>query len=149
MQWSAVRYGEVLFLVSRLLPAVQIDSADTATQILFAGCRFTIAGIMVILFGSILQGRFLKAGKGDLPRIGKICLLQTVVQYFFFYVGLAHTTGVKGSIVEASNVFLAILVSSLIFHQEKLDQKKSARMYRRICRGGSDQSERKQCGYEL
>ena len=99
----------------------QIDSADTATQILFAGCRFTIAGIMVILFGSILQGRFLKAGKGDLPRIGKICLLQTVVQYFFFYVGLAHTTGVKGSIVEASNVFLAILVSSLIFHQEKLD----------------------------
>lgn len=102
----------------------QIDSADTATQILFAGCRFTIAGIMVILFGSILQGRFLKAGKGDLPRIGKICLLQTVAQYFFFYVGLAHTTGVKGSIVEASNVFLAILVSSLIFHQEKLDQKK-------------------------
>ena len=102
----------------------QINSADTATQILFAGCRFTIAGIMVILFGSILQGRFLKAGKGDLPRIGKICLLQTVVQYFFFYVGLAHTTGVKGSIVEASNVFLAILVSSLIFHQEKLDQKK-------------------------
>ena len=80
----------------------QIDSADTATQILFAGCRFTIAGIMVILFGSILQGRFLKAGKGDLPRIGKICLLQTVVQYFFFYVGLAHTTGVQGSIVEAS-----------------------------------------------
>ena len=102
----------------------QIDSADTATQILFAGCRFTIAGIMVILFGSILQGRFLKPGKGDLPRIGKICLLQTVIQYFFFYVGLAHTTGVKGSIVEASNVFLAILVSSLIFHQEKLDQKK-------------------------
>ena len=76
----------------------QIDSADTATQILFAGCRFTIAGIMVILFGSILQGRFLKPGKGDLPRIGKICLLQTVIQYFFFYVGLAHTTGVKGSL---------------------------------------------------
>lgn len=102
----------------------QIDSADTAAQILFAGCRFTIAGIMVIGFGSALQGRFLKPEKKDLPKIGKICLLQTVIQYFFFYVGLAHTTGVKGSIVEASNVFLAILVSSLLFHQEKLDQKK-------------------------
>ena len=126
----------------------QIDSADTATQILFAGCRFTIAGIMVILFGSILQGRFLKAGKGDLPRIGKICLLQTVVQYFFFYVGLAHTTGVKGSIVEASNIpcnpcFKPDLSSG------ETGSEKSARMYRRICRGGSDQSERKQCGYEL
>ena len=63
-------------------------------------------------------GTFSESGEG------RSCLLQTVVQYFFFYVGLAHTTGVKGSIVEASNVFLAILVSSLIFHQEKLDQKK-------------------------
>ena len=82
----------------------QIDSADTAAQILFAGCRFTIAGLMVILFGSLLQGQLLKpAERGDFSRIGKICLLQTVIQYFFFYVGLAHTTGVKGSIVEASN----------------------------------------------
>jgi len=102
----------------------QIDSADTATQILFAGCRFTIAGIMVILFGSILQGRFLKAGKGDLPRIGKICLLQTVIQYFFFYVGLANTTGVKASIIEGVNVFVAVLVASLLFQQEKLTGKK-------------------------
>lgn len=102
----------------------QIDSADTAAQILFAGCRFTLAGIMVIVFGSILQGQFLKPGSGDFARIGKICLLQTVIQYFFFYVGLAHTTGVKGSIVEASNVFLAIVISSVVFHQEKLSQKK-------------------------
>ena len=123
----------------------QIDSADTATQILFAGCRFTIAGIMVILFGSILQGRFLKAGKGDLPRIGKICLLQTVVQYFFFYVGLAHTTGVKGSIVEASNVFLAILVSSLIFHQEKLDQKKMKQLIQESIKT----LEEKRFGYDI
>lgn len=42
----------------------QIDSADTATQILFAGCRFTIAGIMVILFGSILPGTFSESGEG-------------------------------------------------------------------------------------
>lgn len=101
----------------------QIDSADTATQILFAGCRFTIAGIMVILFGSILQGRFLKAGKGDLPRIGKICLYRRWSSIFLLCRTCTYDR-VKGSIVEASNVFLAILVSSLIFHQEKLDQKK-------------------------
>ena len=103
----------------------QIDSADTATQILFAGCRFTIAGIMVILFGSIPQGRFLKAGEGRSSENRKnLSFYRRWSSIFFFYVGLAHTTGVKGSIVEASNVFLAILVSSLIFHQEKLDQKK-------------------------
>lgn len=125
----------------------QIDSADTATQILFAGCRFTIAGIMVILFGSILQGRFLKAGK-EIFRESEKSVFYRRWSVFFFYVGLAHTTGVKGSIVEASNVFLAILVSSLIFHQEKLDQKKCSDVSSDL-QGGSDQSERKQCGYEL
>ena len=119
-----MRYGEVLSLYQGWLPAVsdrfsRYRHADSVCRVPLYDCRH-----YGYLFGSILQGRFLKAGKGDLPRIGKICLLQTVVQYFFFYVGLAHTTGVKGSIVEASNVFLAILVSSLIFHQEKLDQKK-------------------------
>lgn len=102
----------------------RVDAADTAAQILFAGCRFTLAGILVIIFGSILQGQFLKPTLAEFPKIGKICLLQTVMQYFFFYVGLAHTTGVKGSIVEASNVFLAILFSSLIFKMEKLSGKK-------------------------
>lgn len=102
----------------------QISSGDTASQILFAGCRFALAGIMVIVIGSALQGKLLKPSKAALPKIAKICLMQTVIQYFFFYVGLAHTTGVKGSIVEASNVFLAILISSLIFGQEKLEGKK-------------------------
>lgn len=102
----------------------QIGSGDTASQILFAGCRFALAGVLVIAIGSLLQGEFLRPSKAALPKIAKVCLMQTVIQYFFFYVGLAHTTGVKGSIVEASNVFLAILISSLIFRQEKLEGKK-------------------------
>ena len=32
-----------------------IDSADTASQILFAGLRFTLAGVLVVLFYSIMQ----------------------------------------------------------------------------------------------
>ena len=91
---------------------------------MFAGCRFTLAGVLVILFGAVLQRTFLKPGRTAIAKIIKISLLQTVLQYFFFYVGLAHTTGVKGSIVEASNVFLSILVSSLLFRMEKLDAKK-------------------------
>ena len=102
----------------------EIDAADTAAQILFAGYRFTLAGILTVLIGSVLNRGFLIPKKENFGKIFKLSMLQTVLQYFFFYVGLAHTTGVKGSIVEASNVFLAILVSSLIFHQEKLDQKK-------------------------
>lgn len=102
----------------------RIGSSDTAAQILFAGMRFALAGVLVILLGSLLHREFLRPRLSSLPRIGKICLMQTVIQYFFFYVGLAHTTGVKGSIVESSNVFFAILFSSLLFRQEKMSGKK-------------------------
>lgn len=102
----------------------QISSSDTASQILFAGYRFTLAGIFAILLGSILSRKLLTPSKNSLPKIFKLCLLQTVAQYVFFYVGLAHTSGVKASIIEAMNVFIAIIVASLLFHQETLSIKK-------------------------
>ena len=46
-------------------------------------------------------------------------MVQTFLQYLFFYMGLAHTTGVKSSIIVASNVFFSILLASLIFHYEQ------------------------------
>jgi drug/metabolite transporter (DMT)-like permease len=51
-------------------------------------------------------------------------MLQTVIQYIFFYVGLANTTGVKASIIEGVSAFVAILVASFVFKQEKLTSKK-------------------------
>ena len=102
----------------------QIDSTDIATQIHFAGLRFALAGILVIIFGSLTQKEFLKPSSTTIPQIFKLCMLQTVLQYFFFYIGLAHTTGVKGSIITASNVFISILFSSLIFKMETLSTQK-------------------------
>ena len=103
----------------------KISSDATATQILFAGIRFTIAGILVILFMSVVKRQFLVPK--SMKTLGRICVLscfQTILQYVLFYIGLAHTNGVKGSIIEASNVFIAIFVASLIFRQEKLTLKK-------------------------
>ena len=36
-----------------------IPSEATSTQILFAGCRFTLAGILTVIIGSILSGKLL------------------------------------------------------------------------------------------
>ena len=97
-----------------------IDAKDTASQILFAGSRFTLAGFMTIAIGSIASHKLLIPAKSSWGMVFKLSMAQTVIQYLFFYIGLANTSGVKGSIIEASNVFLAILISSLLFHYEKL-----------------------------
>lgn len=101
-----------------------IPSDAVATQILFAGLRFTLAGVLALLIGSVLSRRWLIPKKGSGVKIVKLCMLQTVAQYLFFYVGLAHTSGVRASIIEGVNVFIAILVASLIFHQEPLTARK-------------------------
>lgn len=103
-----------------------IPSDAPGAQMLFAGIRFILAGVMAILFGSLIQKKWISPKKSAWGRIFWLSLLQTVLQYFFFYIGLAHTSGVKGAIIVGTNSLLAILVASLLFHQEKLTAKKLA-----------------------
>ena len=104
----------------------QIPSSETWTQILFAGTRFILAGVLTILIGSLLNRKALVPTKSSLPSIAKLALFQTILQYIFFYIGLAHNSGVKASIINGSNTFFVILLAGLVFHQEKLNFKKIA-----------------------
>jgi drug/metabolite transporter (DMT)-like permease len=102
-----------------------IQSQDTATQILFAGMRFTLAGILVILTACIGNRKFVHPTSGrSIKKILLLSCFQTMIQYIFFYIGLAHTSGVKGSVIEASNVFIAILITCLVFRMERLTVRK-------------------------
>lgn len=121
------------FLWGSAFPGVKIGyewfhiaSGETAAQILFAGCRFFLAGILVILFGSLTSGKFLRPIGGEWKHTAVISLFQTILQYILFYIGLAHTAGTKASIIIGSNVFIVILTASLIFRQEKLTRQKIA-----------------------
>lgn len=102
----------------------EIASGDTAAQILFAGIRFALAGLMAIVLGSLLNGKALKPSAKSIPKILTLAMLQTVIQYTLYYIGLAHTTGVKTSILNPTNVFIGILLSCLVFRMEKLTLQK-------------------------
>ncbi|MDD6270274.1 MAG: DMT family transporter [Oscillospiraceae bacterium] len=101
-----------------------IPASDTAAQILFAGLRFTLSGILAVTFGSLIHKKLLFPKRGSVKKITVLSMFQTVGQYLFFYIGLAHTTGVKASVIEGVNVFIAIIVSSLIFRMESLTTQK-------------------------
>lgn len=99
-------------------------SPDVPSTILFAGIRFFAAGIITVLIYSIARRKLLYPKASNLPRVAVVALFQTVIQYFFFYVGLANTSGAKGTIISGSSSFFAILISCLIMKQEKLSLKK-------------------------
>lgn len=102
----------------------EIGGNDSATQILFAGYRFALAGILTILIGSVLNRKILIPKRQSHRKILVLCLFQTVLQYVFFYIGLANTSGVKGAIINGSNVFIAIIIACVFVRQEKLEWKK-------------------------
>ena len=97
---------------------------SVASTILFAGTRFFIAGIVTVLIYSIARRRLLVPKKENIRAIATVSLFQTIIQYLFFYIGLANTTGVKGTVISGSNCFFSILCATLIFRQEKLTLKK-------------------------
>ena len=104
--------------------SLMLPQKDPASTILFAGIRFLTAGVITILIYSVGRRKILYPQKENLGRVLKISCFQTVIQYIFFYIGLANTTGVKGTILSGTNVFFAILIASLIFRQETLTRRK-------------------------
>ena len=103
---------------------MKIASDDISSQILYAGLRFTLAGVMAILIGSLINRKFLYPSKPAIKKVFVLSMFQTILQYLFFYIGLARTDGTKASIITGMNVFVAIIVSSLLFRLEKLTGRK-------------------------
>ena len=99
-------------------------SPSVPSTILFAGVRFFFAGVLTVLIYSVARKRFLYPKRENLAKIATVSLFQTMIQYFFFYVGLANTSGAKGTVISGSSSFFAILISALLFRQEKLTPKK-------------------------
>lgn len=99
-------------------------SPDIPSTILFAGIRFFFAGVLTIAIYSIARRRLLYPKVKGIKNIAIVALFQTVIQYFFFYVGLANTSGAKGTVISGSSSFFAILISALVAKQEKLTPKK-------------------------
>ena len=62
-----------------------IASADASSQLLFAGCRFFLAGFLVLLLGT--SGNF-RLKKAEVPMAMTLAVFQTILQYVFFLVSL-------------------------------------------------------------
>lgn len=132
--WFPVTFITALFccvLWGSATPAIKIayelfgiGSEDTASRIMLAGARFFLAGIMTIAFGSLLIRKVLLPKGSSIKYIAVLSAFQTVGQYFFFFMALAHITGVRGSIINAAGNFFAILLAAYLFHFEEFTLRK-------------------------
>lgn len=117
------------FLWGSAFPALKISyvelgiSQDTYGQMLFAGARFLLAGIMILAF-LVSSRRSISFPSSHFKEVVTLAIFLTSLQYFFFYIGIAHTTGVKSSILMSTGSFFAVGLSAFLYREDRLTQKK-------------------------
>lgn len=114
--YPAIKSGYALLSIGR---------DDTASQLVFAGWRFLLAGVLLLGIARAIGRSVFALPRASIGRIALLGLAQTSLQYVFFYVGLAHTTGVKASILNATGTFFSVLLAHFIYHNDRLDHRKA------------------------
>ncbi|WP_405172794.1 DMT family transporter [Paenibacillus sp. FSL H8-0280] len=104
--------------------AFNIIPEDIASKYVFAGYRFTLAGMLLLLLSRIVRKQKLQLTKPQWTGLIMLGILQTGLQYMFFYVGVANTTGVKGSIMNATTTFFSVVLAHFIYKNDKLSRNK-------------------------
>lgn len=103
---------------------LNLDSSDTYSILVFAGLRFTFAGVLVIFIQSILKKKPILIEKGSMKSIGILALFQTFGQYFVYYLGVVRTSGVNASIITGTGALISLLIAVFVFHSEKMTRNK-------------------------
>lgn len=113
--YPAIKTGYAWFSIAR---------NDIPTQLVFAGWRFLGAGLILLAWAVATRKAIWGLGLAAGRQLVVLGLAQTTLQYVFFYVGLAHTTGVKGSIMNATGTFFSVLLAHLVYHNDRLSHAK-------------------------
>jgi drug/metabolite transporter (DMT)-like permease len=102
---------------------LQIEKTEIWEQILFAGYRFFLAAILILLFFTLF-GRKLTFQRNTFKVVGKVGLFQTFLQYVLFYIGLSFSTGVQGSIIAGTTSFFQLLAAHFMYKNDRLSIRK-------------------------
>ena len=104
---------------------LQIAAQDPIAQIVFAGMRFLLAGLILLAFLFITNRSQLKVKRTHLPLLILFGIIQTAVQYYFFYIGLSNVSGIQGAILSSSSIFLAVILAHFYYKNDHLNGKKA------------------------
>lgn len=105
--------------------AFAIEPADVAGKLLFAGWRSALAGFLLLLVASLSGKHVWRLDGRDWLHVAGLGVLQTSVMCLFFYIGMAHTTGVKSSVLNGTVSFFGVLLAHFIHHNDRLSWAKA------------------------
>jgi drug/metabolite transporter (DMT)-like permease len=105
---------------------LRIAPGDIPSKLVFAGYRFALAGLFLLILAALTKKPLFRLNQRNAGQLMLLGFTQTAVQYVFFYIGLAYTTGVRGSILNATTTFFSVLLAHFIYKSDKISPRKAA-----------------------
>ncbi|MCP8969899.1 DMT family transporter [Ectobacillus ponti] len=118
-------WGSAFPFIKRSYTALDIAPHEVGEQLLFAGYRFFLAGLLVLLFFRLL-GKRMTFQPGTAGTVIKIGLFQTFLQYVCFYIGLSMSTGIQGAIISGTSSFFQIGLAHFMYKDDSFTVRKAA-----------------------
>lgn len=123
--FCSILWGSAFPVLKVSYEEFQIATDDIIAKIVFAGLRFLLAGIIVLAFLIIVNPKSILVTRRQFFVLFILGTIQTALQYFFFYNGLAKVSGMQGAILNSSGTFFTVLLAHYFYVNDKMNWKKA------------------------
>jgi drug/metabolite transporter (DMT)-like permease len=93
------------------------------TPLHFAGIRFIISGLMILPF-TVKPAAYLKIIRDNRNVVLSVMVLQTLINYTLFYLGMNLVPGALGAVIVGSQPLVTAVVAAMMHEEDKLSKRK-------------------------
>lgn len=121
---AAMAWGWAYPLIKLGFHEFGVTQSMTASKMLFAGIRFALSGLIVLIIATFTKRRFKVSKPKDWGYLLLFALLNTTLHYAFFYIGLSYSEGARAAILNSLGTFLLVLLACMFFKSDRLTIRK-------------------------
>lgn len=103
-----------------------LSSGDTYERIILAGMRFMLAAIILFVFYIFRERKLPAIQPKWLLIVAAFGVLNTTLQYMFFYTGVINTVAVKAVLLDSLKPLLVVLIAHFLKTDDRITLRKLA-----------------------
>lgn len=122
---AAILWGWAYPLIKLGFGEFGISPDMTASKMLFAGIRFAMSGIIILVVARWAGRNFRIATPYSWWYILLFSLMNTTLHYAAFYIGLSHSQGARAAILNSLSVFSVVILACIFFKTDRMTHRKA------------------------
>ena len=135
--WVALLAFTAAFSWGWAFPLVKLGFAEygitqdmTASKMLFAGLRFGLAGVIILLIAVFTGRSFTYKSTAPSSKLTNalflllFAMLNTTLHYACFYIGLSYSQGTRAAILNSMSVFTLVILACIFYKSDKMTYRK-------------------------